>query len=156
MAKGIGKGNGEGSQKALDENRGDTRFTAETGHDAGVRSGEMRRAKAKLQDITLKWKLDRAELYDDTLPKAEIKRRATDDNLPQHKRIDAIRALNPKTAREDMKDLEEWANGKPTQPIDNNIAGSLDVSKPSIVFNDVEGASRKGEEERLQSEEEDI
>ena len=135
-----------------------TSFNSEDGRAtaAAKKLGAMRRDRAAAKDVVWGWILDRIELYNTPRSKSEILERSKNDQLPHHQRVDALRSMNPKMAKEDIQDIEERVLGKPTQVIDNNLSGDLNVSKPSIVFNDVEGASRKGEEERLQSEEEDI
>lgn len=136
------------------------------GHPLKSEDGSAKRAsdKAAIKRRTDAERKERAaaslDIYDDVYftphPLSDIKSRATDDELTQQERLAALRSMNPKTADEDLKWYYDRVLGKPTQVIDNNLSGDLNVSKPSIVFNDVEGASRKGEEERLQSEEEDI
>ena len=155
MAKGIGKGNAEGSQRILDEKRGGTQFTTETGREAGVRSGEERRRKAE-QERKLDDNLSEAlDSLDADMPQEEY-RKLTIGGHNHIQRIFAREFNDPKRAFPALQWLYDRVKGKPTQVVDNNITGDLEVSKPPIVFKDVESASREGEEERLHSEEEDI
>ncbi len=85
----------------------------------------------------------------------EYRKRATEGHN-QLQRVLARECIDSRRAFGAVQWIFDRIKGKPTQVIDNNLSGDLNVSKPAIVFNDVEGASRKGEEERLQSEEEDI
>lgn len=157
MAKGIGKGNAEGSRRALEKYGKSTQFKPKD------KRTEVLRQKAVITRRTNAEKKERAEAsldaYDDVYftphSPGEIKDRMLNGETHQE-RVVAARSLNLDTADEDLKWYYDRILGKPKQVVDNNITGDLEVSKPPIVFKDVESASREGEEERLHSEEEDI
>lgn len=166
MAKGIGTGNAEGSRRSLDEYREGTQFKVndERTRILGQIGGTNRAANQAVNELLSReigpelaatliafvktYFVGRCSLD-------EIRKAATSGDC-QAIRTMALESTNPKKAMAFLQWLVELVWGKPTQRTETEFSGDLNVSKPSIVFNDVEGASRKGEEERLQSEEEDI
>lgn len=157
MAKGIGKGNAEGSQRILDEKREGTQFkagesrTIECGREGGLQKARNEEARNSLERDGCN---EVREMHRE-VTNAELDDLIKNGKTPYERWL-ATMLRYPKLFYELRKHNEERFCGKPTQVIDNNITGDLEVSKPPIVFKDVESASREGEEERLHSEEEDI
>ena len=162
MTEKAGWGRHDNSLKALDENREGTQFKV---NDERTRMlgqiGGTNRATNELLSRELGPELAATIVafvktyFVGRCSFDEIRKAATSGDC-QAIRTMALESTNPKKAMAFLQWLVELVWGKPTQRTETELSGDLNVSKPSIVFNDVEGASRKGEEERLQSEEEDI
>ena len=123
---------------------------------AGVKSGIVRRTQAELEKLLDENLADAIDvLTSDSSIDSYMQNAKTATN--QMQRILAREFSDGRKAFAAVQWIFDRVKGRPTQVVDNNLSGGVEVVKPKIVFKDIEAATRAAEEKRLQDDtEEDI